>query len=106
MTALDLGAFTDALPQAWSSRIVGEVAGAWVKVLRMDEMPVVEESHTADEILVVVDGVLELTLGDEPVSVPAGSLCRVPAGVPHAVRSGSRGTLLIVEAAEGSPSGP
>jgi len=45
----------------------------------------------------VPDGELHLELAGEPVIVRAGELCVVPAGVPHAVTAGSRGTLLIVD---------
>lgn len=70
------------------------------KVLRMDELPVEEESHGAAEALLVLDGRLELEVDGMPVSVRAGELFMVAAGTAHAVRSGSRGTLVIVELTE------
>jgi mannose-6-phosphate isomerase-like protein (cupin superfamily) len=88
------------LPEAWSSRRVGEVGTARVKVLRMDGLPVAEECHGSAEALLVLDGRLELTVDGTPVSVGPGELFMVPAGAAHSVRPGSRGTLVIVEVPE------
>lgn len=88
------------LPAAWRSRVLAEVGTAAVKVLRMDEAPVTGESHEVTEVLLVIDGRLELALGDAAVTVRAGEMYRVPAGTEHAVRPGSTGTLVIVEVPE------
>ncbi|MGW7416463.1 cupin domain-containing protein [Streptomyces sp. NPDC054863] len=100
MSAVDLAEMAAGLPAAWSSRGLGMVGAACVKVLRMDELPVEEESHGAAEALLVLDGRLELEVVGRPVSVRAGELFMVAAGTPHAVRPGSRGTLVIVELPE------
>ncbi|MFD4236018.1 cupin domain-containing protein [Streptomyces sp. NPDC058542] len=81
--------------------MLGTVGAASVKLLRMDGLPVVEESHGAGEALLVLDGRLEVA--GVPVSVGAGELFMVAAGTAHAVRPGSRGTLVIVELPEPRP---
>ncbi|WP_424893141.1 cupin domain-containing protein [Streptomyces sp. XH2] len=103
MTVINLNDTAAALPHAWRSRVLGHVGPACLKVLRMSELPVEEESHDAPEALLVLDGRLELGVGGETVTVGAGELFVVSAGTPHAVRPGSRGTLVIVELEEGSP---
>ncbi|KQV13684.1 cupin domain-containing protein [Kitasatospora sp. Root107] len=100
MNVVDLMTTAAELPQAWSSRRLGQVGAACVKVLRMDELPVEEERHGADEALLVLDGRLELEVAGTPVPVRAGELYLVAAGTPHRVRPGSRGTLVIVELTE------
>ncbi|MFH8369690.1 cupin domain-containing protein [Streptomyces sp. NPDC018031] len=102
MSLIDLGSTAAALPDAWESRVLGRVGSAEVKVLRMDELPVREERHDAAEALLVLDGVLELTVAGTPVSVRPGELYLVDAGVIHAVRPGSRGTLVVFERADAS----
>ncbi|MER6443751.1 cupin domain-containing protein [Streptomyces venezuelae] len=97
MRTVDLAETAAGLAQAWSSRRLGTVGAACVKVLRMDELPVEEEVHDAAEALLVLDGRLELEVDGSPVSVRAGELFMVAAGTAHAVRPGSRGTLVIVE---------
>ena len=81
----------------WRSTVVGRCAGANVKVLRMDEAPYAEEIHDFDEGLLVIDGVMQLAIGGAIVAVAAGELYVVPAGTPHAVAPGSRGTLVIID---------
>ncbi|MGA5816697.1 cupin domain-containing protein [Kitasatospora sp. NPDC094028] len=91
------------LPGAWRSVVLGAVGTAVVKVLRMDGRELPEEVHGTAEVLYVTEGALELRLGGVDLTVSVGELCQVPAGVPHAVRAGSRGALLIVEVPEQEP---
>jgi quercetin dioxygenase-like cupin family protein len=44
-------------------------------------------THPVEEGWVVLEGELSVRIGDEWVTVPAGSVARVPPGVPHAVRN-------------------
>ncbi|MFG2628578.1 cupin domain-containing protein [Streptomyces sp. NPDC048473] len=101
MSVVNLFRTAAALPDAWRSRPLGEVGTACVKVLRMDELPVEEETHGTAEVLLVVDGRLELTVEDTEVTVGPGEMYVVTAGARHAVRTGSQGTLVIVEVPEG-----
>ncbi|CAM5584759.1 cupin domain-containing protein [Streptomyces abikoensis] len=101
MTVINLNDTAAALPDAWRSRVLGRVGTACIKVLRMSELPGEEERHDAPEALLVLDGRLELVVGGETVTVGTGGLYVVPAGTRHAVRPGSRGTLVIVELEEG-----
>ncbi|WP_371497258.1 cupin domain-containing protein [Kitasatospora sp. NBC_00374] len=97
MHVIDLVETAEGLPQAWRSRLLGRVGTAGVKVLRMDELGVEEERHTGAEALLVLDGRLELTVNGRPISVGPGELFLVPPGIPHTVRPGSRGTLVVVD---------
>lgn len=97
MTSTNLLSEAAALPQAWRSRVLGQVGPAKVKVLRMDALPLEEESHPYDEALVVLEGTMELTVSGDPHTVRTGELYLVAAHVPHAVREGSQGTLLIID---------
>lgn len=56
MNVVNLAETAAGLPEAWSSLPLGRAGAACVKVLRMDEMPVAEESHGAAEALLVLDG--------------------------------------------------
>jgi quercetin dioxygenase-like cupin family protein len=100
MGKIDLLAVASTLPAAWRSRVVGLAAGAnvkVVKVLRMDGSEYPDEDHSFDEALLVVEGQMNLRLNSELVQVAAGEVYIVPAGVPHAVASGSHGTLVIID---------
>ncbi|MEV7601541.1 cupin domain-containing protein [Kitasatospora sp. NPDC089797] len=100
MSVVDVRECATGLPEAWRSVVLGRVGTAAVKVLRMDGRALEPELHGTAEVLVVADGVLELDLDGTELTVRAGELCAVPAGARHAVRAGSRGTLLIVEVPE------
>ncbi|MFJ8476249.1 cupin domain-containing protein [Kitasatospora sp. NPDC094011] len=100
MSLVDVKKEAAQLPDAWRSVVLARVGTAAVKVLRMDGRELVEEVHETAEMLFVADGVLELELDDEELTVAVGEVCRIPAGARHAVRAGSRGTLLIVEVPE------
>jgi quercetin dioxygenase-like cupin family protein len=93
---IDLQALVRELP-AWQSRLLGQVGPARLKLLRMDAAPYPEEVHDFTEALLVLEGVLRLRIGGEMKLVEAGQLCLVPAGVPHAVDTGSAGALLILD---------
>jgi mannose-6-phosphate isomerase-like protein (cupin superfamily) len=97
MSKVDLVAVSSALSVAWRSTVIGMAAGANVKVLRMDGTEYPNETHTFDEALLVIDGVMNLHLKGETVQVSAGEVYVVPAGVPHAVAPGSHGTLVIID---------
>lgn len=94
---INLHATAAGLPQAWCSTVLGMAAGAQIKVLRMDGAEYPDEVHPFNEALVVVDGVMNLKLGDDVLPVHAGEVFIVPAGMPHGVAVGSHGTLVIVD---------
>jgi quercetin dioxygenase-like cupin family protein len=78
--------------------VLARVGGASIKVMRMDGTPYPDESHDYPEGLLVVDGQLNLTVGPDAITVRAGEIFIVPAGVAHAVAPGSTGTLVIFDA--------
>ncbi|WP_329124865.1 cupin domain-containing protein [Streptomyces sp. NBC_01353] len=97
MSSINVVETAAALPAAWSSYALGKIGAACVKVLRMDSSLVQEEAHGSDELLLVLDGRLELLVEGTEVAVETGEMYRVPAGARHAVGPGSHGTLVIVE---------
>lgn len=98
MPLLDLNALANALPKAWQSTIVGQVGNANIKVLKMDEMAYAEETHGYNEGLLVLNGRLLLDVAGETIAVEAGQMFLAEAGVAHAVKAGSYGTLVIFDA--------
>jgi len=97
MTPLRLIDAANELPAAWSSRVLAAFGDARLKLLRMNEAAYPEECHDYAEGLLVLDGEMVLSLNGDIMRVGAGELCVVPAGVPHSVAPGSRGTLLILD---------
>ncbi|QHC23491.1 cupin domain-containing protein [Streptomyces sp. GS7] len=103
MNVVDLPSTAAELPDAWTSVLLGQVGRTGVKVLRMDGRALEPESHDTAEALLVVDGTLQLMAGDIDVEVRAGEMHIVEAGIEHAVRSGSIGSLVIIEHIANAP---
>lgn len=85
------------LPRPWKSAAFAAVAGARLKVLRMDAQAYHDEVHDHDEAFLVVDGRMLLEVEGRAVTVDAGELYLVPAGTVHGVAAGSHGTLLVID---------
>jgi len=97
MALFDLPTIANELPAAWRSTVLGRVGSTNIKLLRMDHMPYGEEVHDYDEALLVVSGCMMLEVAGEALRIEAGQMYIAEAGVPHAVLSGSHGSLLIVD---------
>jgi mannose-6-phosphate isomerase-like protein (cupin superfamily) len=93
----DLGDIARQLPQAWKSSVIARIGEANLKLTRMDAATYPQEIHDYAEVLLVVGGQLNLRVADRSVTVCAGELYVVPAGVPHSVEAGSAGALLIID---------
>ena len=76
---------------------MGHAAGANLKVLRMDGTEYPNEVHDFAEALLVLEGQMNLKVGNDIVPIVSGEVYLVPSGVPHAVGPNSHGTLLIVD---------
>lgn len=100
MTLYDLRTEAHALTEVWHSIVLGRIGTANLKVLRMDERSVIEEVHTYDEGLLVIDGCLELSVEGKKISVTSGQLYVAKAGIPHTVETGSFGILVIIDLPE------
>ena len=85
------------LATTWQSAIIGQAAGANVKVLRMDGSVYPDEVHDFDEALLVIDGQMNLDIAGAITAVRAGEIFIVPAGIAHGVAAGSHGTLVIID---------
>ena len=92
MTAWNLPSTAALLPHGWRSRILSRIAGANLKLIRMDE------GGEFDEALLVVDGRMELEVDGHVIGLEAGDFYVVPAGMSHRVLPGSRGTLFLIDA--------
>ena len=99
MTAWNVPSTAALLPQSWHSRVLAQIAGANLKLIRMDEAGIPREAHLDfDEALLVVEGQMKLEIDSGVIELKAGDFYVVPAGMPHRVLPGSRGTLFLIDA--------
>lgn len=72
-------------------------AGTAVVLFELDPGAVLgTHTDSAEEILLVLEGSGEATVGDESGPISAGHLALVPASVPHGVRNTGSSTLRVV----------
>ena len=102
MQAIDLAAAAARLPDAWRSHVLATVGAARFKVSRMDGAAYPEERHDHPEVLVVLDGLMNLVVDGIATPVRSGEMVCVDAGVLHGVAAGSHGTLLIYNLLDGA----
>ncbi len=100
MSLINLIDTAQALPQAWKSSVLSQLGNAQFKVLRMDEAAYAAEFHSFSEVLLVIDGQLNLMIDAQLITVKMGQAYIVPANKPHSVAQGSFGTLVILDGIE------
>ena len=80
-----------------ASRVLAKAAGASVTLFAFDAGEGLSEHSTPFEALVLVlEGALTLTIGGTPVEATPGTIVRMPAQVPHAVRAAQPARMLLV----------
>lgn len=56
-------------------------------------------THPIEEAIVVTEGAVTIQLGSETITARAGSVVRIPPGVPHALRNQATGAVRALGAA-------
>lgn len=90
-----LAAFTE----HWSPRIVGELNGQHVKVVKLKGEFVWHHHADADELFLVLAGRLVIRLRDRDVMLGRGELFIVPKGVEHKPVADAEAHVLLFEPA-------
>ncbi|MFZ4835137.1 cupin domain-containing protein [Rouxiella sp. Mn2063] len=86
------------LADEWISLAIGKIGGANIKVIKMGGEGIPDEVHPDfDELLVVIQGYMQLVVDNETFSLQEGEYFLVSQGSVHRVLPGSYGTLLLVD---------
>lgn len=86
------------LTDIWKSQVLGKIGGANIKLIKMGGEGIPVESHAGfDELLVVIEGEMDLQVGRETIRLKSGDFYLIPVGAEHRVLPGSHGTLLLVD---------
>lgn len=83
----------------WQPRIVGELNGQHVKIVRLLGEFVWHHHDNEDELFLVVSGVLDLEFRDRVVTLSEGEFCIVPRGVEHRPVAKEEVKVLLFEPA-------
>ena len=91
-----LTGLVDVAEGAIVSRVLASSGGGNVTLFAFDRGQGLSE-HTApfDALVQVVDGRLDVTIGDAEMTVGAGEIVRMPAGVPHALHAPEHARMLL-----------
>ncbi len=85
--------------ETWVPKIVGELNGQCVKVVKLQGEYVWHHHAGEDELFLVVDGRLDIHFRDGVVSLGPGEFCIVPRGVEHKPEARSLTSVLLFEPA-------
>ena len=83
MQKINLKDKLDMIDDLWVPRIVGELNGQYVKIVKFKGEYVWHSHESEDELFMVIDGEMELCLRDETVTLNQGEFYIVSRGVEH-----------------------
>ncbi len=84
----------DLFQDTWSPKIVGELNGQLVKLVKLEGEFVWHAHESEDEMFLVVAGTVTIQLRDREIVLRPGEFCIVPRGVEH--RPASDGVAHVV----------
>ncbi len=73
----------DSFQETWVPKVVGELNGQYVKVVKFENEYVWHHHDNEDEMFLVLDGLMELHLRDQVVTLSKGEFFVVRRGVEH-----------------------
>ena len=88
-----LASFTD----TWSPRIVGELNGQHVKVVKTEGEFLWHHHDDEDELFLVLEGTFRIEFRDEVITLEKGQFLIVPRGVEHKPVASPTASVLVVE---------
>ena len=99
MPPVDLAAKLDQIRDHWHPRIVGELNGQHVKLVKFQGAFVWHHHADADELFLVLDGAFEMHYRDRVETVRTGQFVIVPRGVEHRPVADEEVSVLLFEPA-------
>ncbi|HEU4365932.1 MAG TPA: cupin domain-containing protein [Candidatus Krumholzibacteria bacterium] len=99
MTSVNLAEKFAQIPDLWNPRIVGELNGQHVKLVKIKGEFVWHHHDVEDELFLVVRGQLDMHLNDRVVPIREGEFYIVPRGVEHKPVAVAETHILLFEPA-------
>jgi mannose-6-phosphate isomerase-like protein (cupin superfamily) len=85
--------------ERWVPKVVGELNGQFVKVVKFRGEYVWHHHANEDEMFLVIDGHIDIHFRDKIVALDAGEFCIVPRGVEHKPVADQEASVLLFEPA-------
>ena len=99
MDKVNLEAKLGGLREPWVPKIVAELNGQCVKVLKCEGEYPWHRHEQEDELFLVVDGQLDVRMRDRVVHLQPGELFVVPRGVEHSPATSTTACVVLIEPA-------
>lgn len=99
MEAVNLRQKLGSFNEAWTPKIVGELNGQYVKVVKFQGEYVWHHHADEDELFLVLEGRIDIHFRDRVVSLGEGEFCIVPRGVEHKPAAAQLASVLLFEPA-------
>lgn len=99
MQKINLREKLEMIDDLWVPRIVGELNGQYVKIVKFKGEYVWHSHENEDELFLVLDGEMDLHLRDRIVNLRPGEFFIVPRGVEHKPTAGEVCSALLFEPA-------
>jgi mannose-6-phosphate isomerase-like protein (cupin superfamily) len=99
MQAINLAAKLASFRETWVPKIVGELNGQYVKLVKFQGEYVWHHHAEEDELLLVLSGHIDIHFRDGVVSLDEGEFCIVPRGVEHKPAARKLACVLLFEPA-------
>ncbi len=99
MRVVNLAEKLASFSETWSPKVVGELNGQQVKVVKLEGEYVWHHHAHEDELFMVIDGEFDLHLRDRVLTLRAGEFCIVPRGVEHKPVAKKLVSVLLFEPA-------
>ncbi len=98
-TAISLAEKLASFNEVWVPKIVGELNGQYVKVVKFKGEYVWHHHANEDEMFLVLEGHIDIHFRDHVVGLDAGECCIVPRGVEHKPVADETASVLLFEPA-------
>jgi mannose-6-phosphate isomerase-like protein (cupin superfamily) len=99
MDKVNLGEKLARIRETWSPKVVGELNGQYVKLVKFEGEYVWHSHAHEDELFYVVSGKLDIELRDRIIDLEPGEFFIVPHGVEHRPVALPRAEVLLFEPA-------
>jgi mannose-6-phosphate isomerase-like protein (cupin superfamily) len=98
-TAVSLAEKLASFDEHWVPKVVGELNGQYVKVVKFEGEYVWHQHANEDELFLVINGHIEIHFRDHIVQLNPGEFCIVPRGVEHKPVAAKSASVLLFEPA-------
>lgn len=87
----------DLFSEHWSPKIVGELNGQFVKIVKVKGDFVMHKHENEDELFFVIEGLLFIELEDDTLEIKPGEFVIIPRGLNHKPYAHEETKILMFE---------